>query len=93
MLRKPRIVSACFDAVNVLAVAVILEVVIEMSRETLRDWHTVSIALLSMGETMYFPNLNTDFMMQGGALPGYLLPFTRCPPEVSSTGIFKNFLV
>ena len=63
------------DTVNVASIAIILAVVVEMSRETLSDWRTIVIAAISALVTFYFKKLNTAFVIFGGALLGYLLLF------------------
>ena len=72
-LRNSKIFSAFLDTVNVAAIAIILAVVVEMSRETLLDWRTIVIAIASTLVTFYFKKLNTAFIVIGGALLGYLL--------------------
>ena len=61
------------DAVNIGAVAVILTVLIKMGRETLTDWRTVVIALLSIMITFRFKKINSAFLVLGGSLLGYFL--------------------
>ncbi len=72
-LRSSRIFSAFLDTVNVASVAIILAVLVEMSKETLRDWRTMLIAIVSLVVTFYFRRINTAFIVIGGALLGYLL--------------------
>jgi chromate transporter len=72
-LRASPIMSAFLDTVNMASIAIILSVVIEMSRETLLDWRTIFIAVLSLFVTFYFRKLNTAFVVVGGAALGYIL--------------------
>ncbi|MDV7397267.1 chromate transporter, partial [Arthrospira platensis SPKY1] len=72
-LRKSRVFSAFLDAVNVASVAVIAAVCVEMGRDTLTDWRTVVIALISLGVAFGFKKLNSAFVVLGGAVLGYLL--------------------
>jgi chromate transporter len=72
-LRRSKIFSAFLDTVNVASIAIILAVVVEMGRETLLDWRTVLIAVVSFLVTFYYKKLNTAFIVVGGALLGYLL--------------------
>lgn len=74
-LRKSALMSGFLDAVNIASVAIILAVLVEMGRETLLDWRTVLIALVSAVVTFRFRKLNTAFIILGGALAGYLLSF------------------
>src|SRR5687768_14498930 len=72
-LRSSKIMSAFLDTVNISAIAIILSVIIEMGRETLLDWRTVVIAVLSFFVTYRFSKINTAFVVIGGAVAGYLL--------------------
>ncbi|RYZ60483.1 MAG: chromate efflux transporter [Chitinophagaceae bacterium] len=72
-LRKSRIMSAFLDTVNVVSVAIILSVLLEMGRLTLLDWRTIVIAFLSFFVSFSFKKLNTAFVILGGALLGFLL--------------------
>lgn len=72
-LRKSRIMGAFLDTVNVVSVAVILSVIIEIGRITLLDWKTILIACISFMVTFYFKKLNTAFVIFGGAMLGYIL--------------------
>jgi len=74
-LRNSVWVSAFLDAVNIAAVALILFVCYEMGRETLVDWKTILIALLSAVVVFVFKKLNPAFIVIGGALLGYLLTY------------------
>jgi chromate transporter len=74
-LRKSRIMGAFLDSVNIVSVAIILAVVVEMSRETLLDWRTILIAVISFVITFWFKSVNTAFIVIGGALLGYMLSF------------------
>jgi chromate transporter len=70
-LRRSPLMSAFLDTVNIASIAIILSVVVEMSRATLLDWRTVLIAVLSFIITFSFKKLNTAFIILGGALLGY----------------------
>lgn len=72
-LRKSNLMAAFLDTVNIASIAIILSVIIEMSRETLLDWRTILIAVVSGVVTFYCKKLNTAFIVFGGALLGYLL--------------------
>jgi chromate transporter len=72
-LRKSSVMGAFLDTVNIASIAIILSVIIEMSRETLLDWRTLSIAVISSFVTFYFKKLNTSFIILGGAVLGYVL--------------------
>lgn len=74
-LRTVKPVSAFLDAVNIAAVGVILAVCFEMGKETLTDWRTVLIAVLSLILVFGWKKLNSAFIVLGGALVGYLLTY------------------
>ena len=72
-LRKSALMSAFLDAVNIVSIAIILSVIIEIGQVSLMDWRTVTIAMLSFLVTFYFKKLNTAYIIMGGAIAGYLL--------------------
>jgi chromate transporter len=72
-LRQSKLMSAFLDAVNIAAVAIILAICVEMTEESIHDWRTILIAVLSLAVTLLFKKLNTAFVILGGALLGYLL--------------------
>jgi chromate transporter len=72
-LRQSRVMTAFLDTVNIVSIAIILSVVVEMSMETLLNWRTIIIALISLCVTFYCKKVNTAFIVVGGALLGYLL--------------------
>lgn len=74
-LRKSKLMAAFLDTVNIASVAVILAVIVEMSKESLQDWRTIIIAVFSCFITYYFKKLNTAFVILGGAVLGYFLWF------------------
>jgi chromate transporter len=72
-LRSSKIMAAFLDTVNMASVAIILAVCITMGRESIQDWKTLTIAFAGLLVTLLFKNLNTAFIVLGGALLGYLL--------------------
>jgi len=72
-MRKSKTFSAFLDAVNIAAVAVIIDVCIEMGKDTLTDWRTILIALISIVGVFVFKKMNSAFIVIGGALVGYIL--------------------
>jgi chromate transporter len=72
-LRKVKIISAFLDAVNIAAVAIILKVCVEMSIDTLIDWKTITIAILSTIVVFKFKKINSAYIVIGGSLLGALL--------------------
>lgn len=74
-MRKSKIMGAILDAVNVAAVALIIAVSYEMGKDTLTDWHTILIAVTSLILVFKFKNLNSAFIVVGGAALGYFISF------------------
>ncbi|MGS2763086.1 chromate efflux transporter [Sinomicrobium sp. M5D2P9] len=72
-MRKSKVFTAFLDAVNIAAVAVIIAVCIEMAKDTLTDWRTVLIAILSLTAVFVFRKVNSAFIVIGGSIAGYLL--------------------
>jgi chromate transporter len=74
-MRSSRLFSSFLDGVNIASVAIILTVCISFGRETISDWRTILIAVLSLIITFGFRNVNTVFLIIGSATLGYLLQF------------------
>ena len=72
-LRRSKVMSAFLDTINIVSVCIIISVVVEISRATLLDWRTIVIAIVSFFVTFYFKNLNTAYVIFGGAVLGYVL--------------------
>ncbi len=72
-MRKSKVIAAFLDAINIASVAVIAAVCVEMGKDTLTDWRTVVIAVMSIVAVFYFRKMNSAFIVIGGALAGYLL--------------------
>ena len=72
-LRQSKVMSAFLDTVNIVSVGIILAVAVEMARESVGDWRTIAIAILSFVITFHFKKFNSAFVVMGGALLGYLL--------------------
>jgi len=72
-MRNSILFAAFLDAVNVASVAVIIAVCFEMGKDTITDWRTIVIALLSISVAFGYKKLNSAFVVLGGSLLGYLL--------------------
>lgn len=72
-MRKSKVISAFLNAVNVAAVALIFAVCFDMCKDTLMDWRTVLIAIISLAGVFVFKKLNSAFIVFGGAFIGYVL--------------------
>ena len=74
-MRKSKILSYFLDSVNVAAVAIMLTVLIVMSVDTLQDWRSILIALLSVVMIFGLKKNNAVWAVLGGSLLGYFLSF------------------
>ncbi|MFA6058232.1 MAG: chromate efflux transporter [Taibaiella sp.] len=72
-LRQSKLMSVFLDAVNIISVALILVVCIEMGHASITNWQTIVIAIIGFAVAVIFPKLNSAFLVLGGALAGYLL--------------------
>ncbi|CAA7387770.1 chromate efflux transporter [Chryseobacterium fistulae] len=72
-IRRYKSLSAFLDAVNVASVAIIVAVCFTMGKETVTDWRTITIALISAFIVFKFKKVNSAFIVLGGALLGYIL--------------------
>lgn len=72
-LRNSKLFATFLDAVNVASVAIIAAVCFDMGKETITDWRTIFIAVLSIVITFRYTKINSAFVVLGGSLTGYLL--------------------
>lgn len=72
-LRQSKIMSVFLDTVNIISVALILAICIEMGKAAIADWRGIVIAVAGFTITKIFPKLNSAFIVLGGAILGYLL--------------------
>jgi chromate transporter len=72
-LRNSKIMSVFLDTVNVISVAIILAICIEMTKTALADWKSILIAILGFVVALKYKKANSAFIILGGALLGYLL--------------------
>ncbi|WP_281638140.1 chromate efflux transporter [Flavobacterium marginilacus] len=72
-MRNSKMFSTFLDAVNVASIAIIISICLEMGKETIIDWRTILIALLSIIVTFNYKKINSAFIVLGGSLVGYLL--------------------
>lgn len=72
-MRQSKVISAFLDAVNIAAVAVIIAVCVAMGQDTLTDWRTIVIAMVSILCVFIFKKVNSAFIVIGGGLLGFLL--------------------
>jgi chromate transporter len=72
-MRNSVLFSSFLDAVNVASVAIIVVVCYTMGKESITDWKTVLIGVLSLTVTFSFKKVNSALVVIGGAGLGYLL--------------------
>lgn len=72
-MRNSKLFSAFLDAVNVASVAIIVAVCFDMGKDTITDWRTISIAILSIAIAFGYQKINSAFVVLGGSIMGYLL--------------------
>ncbi len=72
-MRHSKLFSAFLDAVNVASVAIIVAVCFDMGKDTITDWRTILIAVLSTAIAFGYRKFNSAFVVLGGSLLGYLL--------------------
>ena len=72
-MRHSQLFSVFLDAVNVASVAIILSVCFSMGKDSLTDWRSIFIGILSMILTFGYKKINTAWIVLGGSLLGYLL--------------------
>ena len=72
-MRNSILFSAFLDAVNVASVSIIVAVCFEMGKDTITDWRTILIAVVSIAIAFVYKKLNSAFVVLGGSLIGYLL--------------------
>jgi chromate transporter len=75
IMRRSMLFSVFLDAVNVASVAIIIVICLEMGVETITDWKTICICLVSIGVAFWFKNINSSFIVIGGSILGYFLTF------------------
>jgi chromate transporter len=72
-MRNSKLFSAFLDAVNVASVAIIVSVCFSMGKDTITDWRTIIIAVLSIILTFGYKKINSAFIVLGGSLLGFVL--------------------
>lgn len=72
-LRQSKIMSVFLDTVNIVSVALILSICVEMGRSAITDWKTITIAVLGFIVSLTLKKLNSAWVIIGGSVLGYLL--------------------
>lgn len=72
-MRGSTLFSAFLDAVNIASVAIIIAICYVLGKESITDWRTIVIALLSIVVVFGFRKINSAWIVLGGSAAGYLL--------------------
>lgn len=72
-MRKSLWLANFLDSVNVAALALMLAVLLIMTKESLVIWQSILIAILSFTYTFFYKKANALITVLGGAILGYLL--------------------
>jgi chromate transporter len=72
-MRDSKPFSAFLDAVNIASVAIIISVCYAMAKDTVTDWRTILIAIISLAITFGFKRINSAFIVLGSSILGYML--------------------
>lgn len=72
-MRDSQLFSSFLDAVNVASVAIIIAVCYEMAKDSIADWRTIVISIISLIFVFKFNKVNSAFVVLGGAVLGYFL--------------------
>jgi chromate transporter len=72
-MRKSPFLGYFLDSVNVAAVALMVAVLFVMSVDTLNNWRSIVIAVISLVITFGFKKMNSMWTVIGGSVLGYLL--------------------
>lgn len=74
-LRNSEPFSVFLDAVNVASVAIIVSICIQMGKDSITDWRTILIAVVSIFIAFQYKKINSALIVLGGSIGGYLLYF------------------
>ncbi len=72
-MRQSKLLRGFLDAVNIAAVAIMISVLFEIAVESIVDWRSILIAVLSLIITFGFKKVSVMWLVLGGAVLGYLL--------------------
>ena len=73
MMRNSKAFSALLDAGNVASVAIIAVICFRLGEESISDWRTILIAVISLTFTFGFKKINSALVVLGGSGLGYIL--------------------
>lgn len=73
IMRKSDVFGSFLDGVNVAAIAIILAICYALGKETITDWKTTTITIISLICTLRCKKINSAIVVLGGSLLGYVL--------------------
>ncbi|MDC3209588.1 chromate efflux transporter [Chitinophagales bacterium] len=76
-MRQSRLLSHFLDSVNMSAVAIMLAVLLVMGKESVVNWQTMLIAVMSFVYTFAYKKSNAIITVLGGAVLGFLLSWIQ----------------
>lgn len=74
-MRNSQPFSVFLDAVNVASIAIIVSICYQLGKETIMDWRTILIAIISILIAFNYKKINSALVVLGGSILGYLLTF------------------
>lgn len=74
-LRSSASIAVFLDAVNVASVAIIIAICYKMGRDSIIDWRSLTILIISTIAVFKFPKINSAFVVLFGAIAEYVLLF------------------
>ena len=72
ILRKSKLMSVFLDTVNVVSVALIVAICVEMGKTSINNWRAIVIGLLGFIIAIRFRKINSSFIIIGGGVLGYI---------------------
>lgn len=74
-MRNSKPFSVFLDAVNVASIAIIVSICYQLGKDTITDWRTILIAIVSILIAFNYKKINSALIVLGGSLLGYLFTF------------------
>lgn len=74
-MRNSKPFSVFLDAVNVASIAIIVSICYQLGKDTITDWRTILIAIISILIAFNYKKINSALVVLGGSILGYLLTF------------------
>jgi chromate transporter len=74
-MRNSKPFSVFLDAVNVASIAIIASICYQLGKETITDWRTILIAIISILIAFNYKKINSALVVLGGSILGYILTF------------------